>query len=220
MKNKTTSIISKAKPNAFSRGSAVLGVSALTALLSTGVSADVKSLTSSELTETYIKDSTIIVTPKKKKKETRKKKLGSITISPAEPEKTEEEELLEFEQAVYESDAQTLGAILNSEEQLRELAFSTTGPEIEALRPKVPDIEIPYTQRPDFDFIDINENFTYAPIGNDLGISRNEDQLTFSFGNLPGVNTINMPQGINEGPVQLVPRQGGGFDLTIDIPKN
>lgn len=220
MKNKTTSIVTKARANAFVGGSAVLGVSALAALLSSGVSADVKSLTSSELTETYIKDSTIIVTPKKKKKEAQKKKLGSITISPAEPEKTEEEELLEFEQAVYESDAQTIGAILNTEEQLRELAFSTTGPQIEALRPKVPDIEIPYTTPPEFEFIDITENFTYAPIGNDLGLSRNEDQLTFSFGNLPGVDTINMPQGINEGPVLLVPRQGGGFDLTIDIPKN
>ncbi|UZE97834.1 hypothetical protein [Alkalimarinus alittae] len=220
MKNKTTSIITKAKNNAFVGGSAVLCVSTLTALLSAGASADVKSLTSSELTETYIKDSTIIVTPKKKKQEAKKKTLGSITISPAEPEKSEEEELLEFEQAVYETEVQTTGAILNTEEQLRELAFSTTGPQIEALRPKVPDVDIPYTQRPDLDFIDLTQNFSYAPVGNDLGISRNEDQLTFSIGNLPGVNTINLPQGINEGPVLLVPRQGGGFDLTIDIPKN
>ncbi len=220
MKNKTTSIITKARPNAFVGGRAVLGVSTLAALLSSGVSADVKSLTSSELTETYIKDSTIIVTPKRKKKDPQKKKLGSITISPAEPEKTEEEERLEFAQILEETDAQTEGAILNVEEQLRELAFSTTGPQIEALRPKVPDVEFPYGTAPEFDFIDINENFTYAPIGNDLGLSRTDNQLTFSFGNLPGVNTINMPQGINEGPVLLVPRQGGGFDLTIDIPQN
>ena len=220
MKNNTLANINKAKPNAFIGGSAVLGVTALTALLSTNVVADVKSLTSSELTETYIKDSTIIVTPKRKKKTTEQKKLGSITISPAEPEKTEEEELLEFEQAVYESDAQTIGAILNTEEQLRQLAFSTTGPQIEALRPKVPNVEIPYNPPAEFDFIDITDNFTYAPIGSDLGISRNDDQLTFSIGNLPGINTINMPQAINEGPVQLIPRQGGGFDLTIDIPKN
>lgn len=220
MNNKTSSIINKAKPNALIGGSAVLCVSTLTALISTNTFADVKSLTSSELTETYIQDSTIIVTPKKKKETVKKKKLGSITISPAEPEKSEEEELLEFEQAVYETDTQTTGAILNTEEQLRELAFSTTGPQIEALRPKVPDVDTPYTQRPDLGFLDLTENFTYAPVGNDLGISRNEDQLTFSIGNLPGVNTINMPQGINEGPVLLVPRQGGGFDLTIDIPKN
>ncbi|WP_250658380.1 hypothetical protein [Alkalimarinus coralli] len=217
---KTSSIATQARPRAFATGSAVLSITALAALLSVNVSADVKSLTSSELTETYIKDSTIIVTPKKKKKEAQKKSLGSITISPGEPEKTEEEELLEFEQAVYENDAQTIGAILNTEEQLRELAFSTSGPQIEALRPKVPDIEIPYNTPPEFEFIDITQNFTYAPVGNDLGLSRNEDQLTFSIGNLPGVNTINIPQGINEGPVLLVPRQGGGFDLTIDIPQN
>lgn len=220
MKNKTTSTITQATPSAFVGGSAVLGASVLAALLSSSVSADVKSLTSSELTETYIKDSTIIVTPKKKKEEVQKKKLGSITISPAEPVKTEEEEHLEFAQSVEETDAQTQGAILNVEEQLRDLAFATTGPQIEALRPKVPDVDVPYGTAPEIDFIDINNNFVYAPVGNDLGLSRTEDQLTFSFGNLPGVNTINMPQGINEGPVLLVPRQGGGFDLTIDIPKN
>ena len=46
-----------------------------------------------------------IVEVKRENQETvKKKKLGSITISPAEPEKSEEEELLEFEQAVYETD--------------------------------------------------------------------------------------------------------------------
>ncbi len=220
MDKQTSATVIAIKPHLHNRSCTIFGVAALATALSANVSADVKSLTSSELTETYIKDSTIIVTPKKRKIETEKKKLGSITISPAEPEKSEEEELLEFEQAVNEMDAQTEGAILNAEERIRELAFSTTGPDAEALRPKVPDIEIPLNRPPEFDFVDITQNFNYAPIGNDLGLSRNEDQLTFSFGNLPGVDTINIPQGINEGPVTLVPRQGGGFDLTIDIPKN
>jgi len=197
----------------------ILGVTAITAALSANVSADVKSLTSSELTETYIKDSTIIVTPKKRKTQAQKKALGSITISPGEAAVSETEELLEFESAALEVDLQNEGAIYNAEEQLRELAFTTSGPAAEALRLKIPNIEYQIV-RPDIpDFAQL-DTFTYNPIGNDLGLSRSNDQLTFSFGNLPGVNNIQMPQGINEGPIQLVPRQGGGFDLTIDIPKN
>ncbi len=197
----------------------IFGFTALTVALSAPVSADVKSLTSSELTETYIKDSTIIVTPKKRKSEAKKKALGSITISPGEASVSETEELLEFESAALEVDLQNEGAIYNAEEQLRELAFTSSGPAAEALRVKIPTIEyLPVTaELPPFAQLD---TFTYNPIGNDLGLSRSNDQLTFSFGNLPGVNNIQMPQGISEGPIQLVPRQGGGFDLTIDIPKN
>jgi len=198
----------------------ILGVTALTAALSANVSADVKSLTSSELTETYIKDSTIIVTPKKRKTQTQKKALGSITISPGEAAVSETEELLEFESAALEVDLQNEGAIYNAEEQLRELAFTSTGPAAEALRLKIPTIEYVAVTPPNLPPFAELDTFTYNPIGNDLGLSRSNDQLTFSFGNLPGVNNIQMPQGINEGPVQLVPRAGGGFDLTIDIPKN
>ena len=46
--------------------------------------AEVKSLSSSELTDTYIKDSTIIITPKKKKKDTEQKTYSSLTIAPVE----------------------------------------------------------------------------------------------------------------------------------------
>ena len=46
--------------------------------------AEVKSLSSSELTETYIKDSTIIVTPKKNKAKPSKKTYSSLTIAPVE----------------------------------------------------------------------------------------------------------------------------------------
>ena len=198
----------------------ILGFTALTVALSANVSADVKSLTSSELTETYIKDSTIIVTPKKRKTQSKKKALGSITISPGEAAVSETEELLEFEAASLAVDLQNEGAIYSAEEQLRELAFTSTAPATEALRLKIPNIEYQVI-RPGTDNPLANlDTFNYNPIGNDLGLSRSNDQLTFSFGNLPGVNNIQMPQGISEGPVQLVPRQGGGFDLTIDIPKN
>ena len=198
----------------------IFGFTALTLALSAPASADVKSLTSSELTETYIKDSTIIVTPKKRTNQDKKKALGSITISPGEAAVSETEELLEFESAALEVDLQNEGAIYNAEEQLRDLAFTSSGPAAEALRLKIPTVEYQVVRPAELPPFAQLDTFTYNPIGNDLGLSRSEDQLTFSFGNLPGVNNIQMPQGINEGPVQLVPRTGGGFDLTIDIPKN
>jgi hypothetical protein len=43
--------------------------------------------------------------------------------------------------------------------------------------------------------------------------------VNFTIGNnLPGVDQIDVPEAINEGPVQLQPRAGGGFDLSIAVP--
>ena len=51
-------------------------------------------------------------------------------------------------------------------------------------------------------------------------MSRNGEKVTFSIGNIPGNEKINLPNGINEGPIELIPREGGGFDLTIAIPQD
>jgi predicted ester cyclase len=188
-------------------------------------SADVKSLTSSELTQTYIKDSTVIITPKVKKKsdqesQTKDQKLTSLTISPGEAPVTPEEKQYEFGKITQDSHNQIKGAIANADEQTREAAFAINKTAIASAQPAVPEVTfqnarvggVPGLVIPSGDF---NMNF----LGSELGLSRSGDQLKFSFGNIPGIGAIRAPQSINENGIKLQPRQGGGFDLTFTVPK-
>ena len=63
--------------------------------------AEVTSLSSSELTETYIKDSTIIVTPKKQAT-TQQKTYSSLTIAPIENNDQDISELQNFQNQVQD----------------------------------------------------------------------------------------------------------------------
>jgi len=184
------------------------------------VQAEVKSLTSSELTDTYIKDSTIIVTPKKKKNVAKKKTYSSLTIAPVENTIIDIDQLkssqdhLDGKQTAFELTDEILRnasveSALNplQEVEIQSFQETITKPIAELLddpRYTVPegDFEIPY-------------------MGDRLGLSRQGDQLKFSLGsNIPGIENVNLPQGINEGPLQIEPRVGGGFDLTINIPQD
>ncbi|MCP5160407.1 MAG: hypothetical protein H7A00_01890 [Hahellaceae bacterium] len=189
-------------------------------LLASVVEADVKSLSSNELTETYIKDSTIIVAPKKRQQEDQaNKKLATITISPGDAPVSDEEKQYEFEKRTSENASQLDAAIANADEQVREAALSVDQAALGAIQPTIPEIVFA-NPRPTLPGVVIPEgDFDMNFVGNDLGLSRAGDQVTFSFGNLPGVDTINVPQSINGEGVQLIPRQGGGFDLIIDVPK-
>ena len=181
--------------------------------------AEVKSLTSSELTETYIKDSTIIITPKKNKQTTTKKTYSSLTIAPVENNNLDIEEL---RGAQLHNTGTEISFIL-TDEALREASIASTLSPAQA-------IDIPSFQ--EFATIPVAvllDDPRYAPppgdfnisyMGNDLGLSRKDNQLTFSIGNLPGIQPINIPEAFNEGPLQIVPRAGGGFDLTINIPQD
>ncbi len=191
-------------------------------LFGAAAQADVKSLSSNELTETYIKDSTIIVTPKKQaaaSDEAVNKKLSSITISPGDAPVSDEEKQYEFEKNTLDSSNQLNAAIANAEDRVREAALSVDQAALGTIQPTIPEIVFA-NPRPTLPGVVIPEgDFNMSFVGNDLGLSRTGDQVTFSFGNLPGVDTINVPNGINGDSVQLIPRQGGGFDLVIDIPK-
>lgn len=43
--------------------------------------------------------------------------------------------------------------------------------------------------------------------------------LNFSVGNVPGLDMERLGDGINEGPIQMTPRPGGGFDFSITLPQ-
>jgi hypothetical protein len=192
------------------------------AFTSITVTAGVKSMSSDEMTETFIKDTTIIVTPAQKSEaeSKRKKELTSLTISPGEAEKSEAEVQAEFEENKDEQDRQLDAAIANYDEQVkREMVLR----EINSAQLPQPDVSVIYAERlqPNIPgFVVPEGDFAYNFIGNQLGLSRDNNQLTMSFGNLPGIGDINLPRAVNEGPIQLAPRQGGGFDLIIDIPQN
>lgn len=181
---------------------------------------EVKSLTSSELTETYIKDSTIIVTPKRQAETPQKKKVySSLTIAPVE---NNEEALDQLNQSeLHQQNVATAFAL--SEEDLRNAGVES------ALNP-VAVVDIPTYQElttlPVADILNDERyrvpegDFEISYIGSDLGVSRSGEQVTFSIGAPPGIpNPIEIPEAIQEGPLSLIPRADGGFDLTIDIPQ-
>ncbi|MCP5209075.1 MAG: hypothetical protein H7A01_17925 [Hahellaceae bacterium] len=192
------------------------------AFTSITVTAGVKSMSSDEMTETFIKDTTIIVTPAQKSDSDskRKKDLTSLTISPGEAEKSEAEVQAEFEENKDQQDRQLNAAIANYDEQVkREMVLR----QINSSQLPPPDVSGIYAERPMPNipgFVVPEGDFAYNFVGNQLGLSRDDNQLTMSFGNLPGIGDIKIPNAVNEGPIQLTPRQGGGFDLIIDIPQN
>ncbi|WP_197479383.1 hypothetical protein, partial [Oleiphilus sp. HI0132] len=183
--------------------------------------AEVKSLSSSELTETYIKDSTIIVTPKKQEIETTQKTYSSLTIAPVENVDQDMDKLGHQQNHVDG----TASSVLLSEEMLRNAAIaSATIAPIDVVIPTYDEVNTRTMEEVmndtryavpegDFDFVYIGGDGA-----NDLGLSRQDNQLTFSIGNLPQIDKIELPHGIDEGPLQITPRVGGGFDLTINIP--
>lgn len=204
---------------------------AITALVSGNAQSGVKSLTSDEMTETYIKDSTIIVTPAKRQAgedNDKQKKLATLTITPGEAEKTEAEQQVDFEKVRSEVNSQVSSAVtfaeIEAEQQnlIRQQQISLApGADASLYLPERPMPDIPGFR----EFIEsgvLETDYNYTPLfgGTGIELQRSGDQLIMGFGNLKGVDTIQMPQAISEGPIQLAPRPGGGFDLIIDIPQN
>ncbi|HEY9120009.1 MAG TPA: hypothetical protein VIN33_09640 [Marinobacter sp.] len=199
---------------------ALAGTAGLAASLASPLMADVQSMTSDEMVETYVKDSAVIVVPKQPQKTEadRKQILRSLTISPGEPVLTEAEEeayrnALERFQREGKADA-----LENAQEEfLRRALLLPQGELARAqpprdLTPNIPPIIFgQQAQIPD-------EPFTQTFLNDQLGIGFDGQNLNFSIGNPPGIDNIQVPHGINEGPVTLTPRPGGGFDLSIKVP--
>ncbi|KZZ42185.1 hypothetical protein A3758_06315 [Oleiphilus sp. HI0118] len=195
----------------------VLGFTLGLTLFVAPLQAEVKSLSSSELTETYIEDSTIIITPRKQSL-SEQKTVSSVTIAPYEGEDTDSELLIEAEES------QT--GLANAVELDDELLRNST---VDAAFESEPVVDVPtYQELTTIPVADILEderyrppegNFDFSYIGDDLALSRDADKLTFSIGNIPGIEQINIPEAVTEGsPVQILPREGGGFDLTFTVP--
>ncbi len=190
------------------------------------VLAEVKSLTSSELTETFIRDSTIIVTPKQQQA-TRQETVTSLTVSPSDVTQSELEEIKNAETHMDNADyAATL-----SDEELRNYKWKRGFKN----RINVDDLNDDLTI-PDYDTInappsvaDILEDPRFAVpegdqwarmyAGSQLGIRRDGDTFTFSIGAPEGVGDIKIPEAVHGDGISIVPRDGGGLDVTLQIPK-
>ncbi|MAL96838.1 MAG: hypothetical protein CL583_00130 [Alteromonadaceae bacterium] len=193
------------------------------AVLSAPVSAiaGVESLSSEEMVDTYVKDSAIIVVPRQRDvtaQPERDQVIQTISISPGEPVITETDMARVRERILASQRASMRDTeALAREQQIRD-TLDRPLDELAAIQPTMQTMpEMPnlvYGQTPQIP----DEPFTETYLNNQLGLAFDGQNLQFSIGNLPGVSQINIPQGINEGPIQLTPRPGGGFDLNIAVP--
>lgn len=194
-------------------------IAGLTASLA--ANAGVEALTSDEMVETYVKDSAVIIVPKEKRKSEadRRRIIRSLTISPGEPVLTESEEeaYRDLLQKYMEEDREDALSAAEEEFIRRALLLPTdqlaaTQP-IAEFTPTIPPLifgqqmEIP------------DEPFTQTFINDQLSVGFDGQNVNFSIGNPPGIDQIRIPEAINEGPISLTPRAGGGFDLSIAVPE-
>ncbi len=184
------------------------------------VLAGVQAMTSDEMVETYVKDSAVIVVPRENRKSEadRQRIIRALTISPGEPVITEAEEEAYREALQRLTDEGKSDALANAEEEFLRRALLLPQEELARAQPPAeftptipPLIFGQQMQIPD-------EPFTQTFLNDQLGIAFDGQNLNFSIGSPPGIDQINIPQGINEGPIRLTPRPGGGFDLSIKVP--
>ena len=193
---------------------------AITAAIAAPATAGVQTMTSDEMVETYVEDSAVIVVPKDQQKSEadRQRIIQTLTISPGEPVVTEAEEeaYREALQRYLEDDRKD--SLTDAEEEFLRRALLLPVDELARAQPPAefrPDIpQLIFGQQPEIP----DEPFTQTFLNDQLGIGFDGQNLNFSIGNPPGIDRINIPQGINEGPINLTPRPGGGFDLSIQVP--
>ncbi len=180
----------------------------------------VQALTSDEMVETYVKDSAVIIVPKEQRKSDadRQRILRSLTISPGEPVLTEAEEEAYRDALQRYVEAGSKDALKNAEEEFLRRALLLPQAELARAQPPAeftptipPIIFGQQAQIPE-------EPFTQTFLNDQLGIGFDGQNLNFSIGNPPGIDRIQVPEAINEGPISLTPRPGGGFDLSIKVP--
>lgn len=199
---------------------ALAGTAGLAASFAPPLTAGVQALSSDEMVETYVKDSAVIVVPKERQKTEadRQRILRTLTISPGEPVLTEaEEEAYREALARFEREGKT-DALESAEEEFLRRALLLPQEELARAQPPrdfTPNIPpIIFGQQAEIP----DEPFSQTFLNDQLGIGYDGQNLNFSIGNPPGIDTIHVPHGINEGPITLTPRPGGGFDLSIKVP--
>lgn len=190
------------------------------ALLSSSALAGVETMTSEEMVDTYVRDSAVIVVPKDQQKSEadRKRIIRSLTISPGEPELSEAEEEAYREALQRYQDEGKVDALESAEEEFLRRALLLPQEELARAQPPAdftPQIQpIIFGQQAQIPDQPFNQTF----LNDQLGVGFDGQSLNFSIGNPPGIDRIEVPYAINEGPINLTPRPGGGFDLSIKVP--
>ena len=182
--------------------------------------AGVQTMTSDEMVETYVEDSAVIVVPRQQQKSEadREKIIRALTISPGEPVLSEAEEEAYREALQRYLDEGKKGALSDAEEEFLRRALLLPVDELARAQPPADftprTLPIIFGQQPEIP----DEPFTQTFLNDQLGIGFDGQNLNFSIGNPPGIDQIQIPEAINEGPITLTPRPGGGFDLSIRVP--
>ncbi len=193
---------------------------AIVAVSSAPAMAGVQTMTSDEMVETYVQDSAVIVVPRAQQKSNadRQRILRALTISPGEPVLSEAEEEAYREALQRYTDEGKSEALSNAEDEFLRRALLLPTDELARAQPpadftpRLP--QLIFGQQPQIP----DEPFTQTFLNDQLGIGFDGQNLNFSIGNPPGIDRINIPEAINEGPITLTPRPGGGFDLSIQVP--
>lgn len=189
-------------------------------LVASQATAGVQTLSSDEMVDTYVQDSALILVhpDSPQQQQDRERILRTLTISPGEPVLTEAEEEAYRESLARLEQQGKLDALESAEEEFLRRALALSQDELtRAQPPKEFTPQIPpvifgqQAQIPD-------EPFTQNFLNNQLGISFDGENLNFGIGQPPGIDNIQVPRAINEGPISLTPRPGGGFDLSIKVP--
>lgn len=189
-------------------------------LLSNPAMSGVRTLSSDEMVDTYVEDSALILVhpDSEQQQRDRERILRTLTISPGEPVLTEAEEEAYREALARLEREGKLDALESAEEEFLRRALALQQDElaraqpIQDFNPQIPPIIFgQQAQIPD-------EPFTQNFLNNQLGINFDGENLNFGIGSPPGISNIQVPRAINEGPINLTPRPGGGFDLSIKVP--
>ncbi|KPQ30193.1 MAG: hypothetical protein HLUCCX14_03650 [Marinobacter excellens HL-55] len=193
---------------------------AIVAVSSAPAMAGVQTMTSDEMVETYVQDSAVIVVPRAQQKSDadRQRILRALTISPGEPVLSEAEKEAYREALQRYTDEGKSEALSNAEDEFLRRALLLPTDELARAQPpadftpRLP--QLIFGQQPQIP----DEPFTQTFLNDQLGLGFDGQNLNFSIGNPPGIDRINIPEAINEGPITLTPRPGGGFDLSIQVP--
>ncbi|MDX1588618.1 MAG: hypothetical protein R3296_06745 [Oleiphilaceae bacterium] len=199
---------------------------------------EVQSLSQDEMLETYIQDSAIIVAPRQPvQRDKRDITLVEDTESRAEatggPDRRAVLEALIRPGEALAREAESLtvesglrNRRLESLQQARSMAEQELHRQQQRfaegrLRGEPPMLMTQIPPQPVFGgrSVEVPEAPFHKRLLNDqLELAFDGQTLQFGIGQPAGVSQINLPHGIHEGPVTLIPRPGGGFDLSIDVP--
>jgi len=192
----------------------------IAATLASPTWAGVQTMSSDEMVETYVEDSAVIVVPRAQQKSDadRDKIIRALTISPGEPVITEAEEEAYREALQRYLEDGRKDALTDAEEEFVRKALLLPIDELARVQPPADftprTLPLIFGQRPEIP----DEPFTQTFLNDQLGIGFDGQNLNFSIGNPPGIDRIQIPEAINEGPISLTPRPGGGFDMSIQVP--